>query len=150
MSVKYKKNGTWYDIGSSSNNAVDAIENGNLNPVTSNAVYDYFNPTSTNVTITVPGVSNVPQAVLVKTGKVVQMIFQYNNSDEFPCSTDGWTTIGTVPTGYRPKYGSSGLLSSNDHKSIIIHIATNGEITARLSRQSYGGHVEAIATWVIA
>lgn len=40
MGVKYKKNGTWYDIGSSSNNAVDAVENGNLNPVTSNAVYD--------------------------------------------------------------------------------------------------------------
>lgn len=40
MAVKYKKNGTWYDISSSSNNAVDAVENGNLNPVTSNAVYD--------------------------------------------------------------------------------------------------------------
>lgn len=40
MAVKYKKNGTWYDISSSSNNAVDTVENGNLNPVTSNAVYD--------------------------------------------------------------------------------------------------------------
>lgn len=40
MAVKYKKNGTWYDISSSSNNAVDAVENGNMHPVTSNAVYD--------------------------------------------------------------------------------------------------------------
>jgi hypothetical protein len=43
MAVKYKKNGTWYDISSSSNNAVDAVENGNLNPITSNAVYDELN-----------------------------------------------------------------------------------------------------------
>lgn len=40
MSVKYKQSGTWKDISSSSNNAVDTVENGNMNPVTSNAVYD--------------------------------------------------------------------------------------------------------------
>ena len=52
MAVKYKKNGTWYDISSSSNNAVDAVENGNLNPVTSNAVYDALTPIDITSNIT--------------------------------------------------------------------------------------------------
>jgi hypothetical protein len=43
MAVLYKTNGEWKDISSSSNNVVDAVENGNLNPVTSNAVYDVMN-----------------------------------------------------------------------------------------------------------
>ena len=54
MAVKYKTNGTWYDISSSSNNAVDAVENENLNPVTSNAVYDALNSLIT-VPTTAPG-----------------------------------------------------------------------------------------------
>lgn len=40
MSVQYKESGTWKNISSSSNNAVDAVADGNMNPVTSNAVYD--------------------------------------------------------------------------------------------------------------
>lgn len=41
MSVQYKTSDGWKNISSSSNNAVDTVENGNMNPVTSNAVYDY-------------------------------------------------------------------------------------------------------------
>lgn len=40
MSVQYKSADGWKNISSSSNNAVDTVENGNMNPVTSNAVYD--------------------------------------------------------------------------------------------------------------
>lgn len=40
MSVQYKSADGWKNISSSSNNAVDIVENGNMNPVTSNAVYD--------------------------------------------------------------------------------------------------------------
>lgn len=40
MSVQYKTSDGWKNISSSSNNAVDTLENGNMNPVTSNAVYD--------------------------------------------------------------------------------------------------------------
>jgi len=46
MAVLYKTNGEWKDISSSSNNAVDvvdAVENGNMKPVTSNAVYVALN-----------------------------------------------------------------------------------------------------------
>jgi len=39
MSVQYKSADGWKNI-SSSNNAVDTVENGNMNLVTSNAVYD--------------------------------------------------------------------------------------------------------------
>ena len=40
MSVQYKTNGGWKNISSSSNNAVDTVADGNMSPVTSNAVYD--------------------------------------------------------------------------------------------------------------
>lgn len=40
MSVQYKTSDGWKNISSSSNNAVDTVENGNMSPVTSNAVYD--------------------------------------------------------------------------------------------------------------
>ena len=58
MGIQYKSNGTWKNISSSSNNAVDTVENGNMNPVTSNAVYDMiaalspFNKTPTLVATT--------------------------------------------------------------------------------------------------
>lgn len=41
MSVQYKESGTWKNISSSSNNAVDTVENENMNPVTSNAVWEW-------------------------------------------------------------------------------------------------------------
>lgn len=40
MSVQYKSADGWKNISSSSNNAVDTVENGNMNPVTSNAVWE--------------------------------------------------------------------------------------------------------------
>lgn len=42
MSVQYKSADGWKNISSSSNNAVDAVTNGDMHPVTSNAVYDKF------------------------------------------------------------------------------------------------------------
>lgn len=77
MAVKYKKNGTWYDISSSSNNAVDTVENGNLNPVTSNAVYDYLAPVDISSTVTVVSGVIIKANTLhvVKSGKVVNVSF---------------------------------------------------------------------------
>jgi len=42
MSVQYKSADGWKNISSSNNSAdtVDTVENGKMNPVTSNAVYD--------------------------------------------------------------------------------------------------------------
>lgn len=40
MSIQYKSTDGWKNISSSSNNAVDTVENGNMNPVTSNAVWE--------------------------------------------------------------------------------------------------------------
>lgn len=42
MSVQYKTSDGWKNISSSSNNAVDSVADGNMSPVTSNAVYDKF------------------------------------------------------------------------------------------------------------
>ena len=41
MSVQYLSSDGWKNISSSSNNAVDTVENGNMNPVTSNAVWEW-------------------------------------------------------------------------------------------------------------
>ena len=40
MSVQYKSEDGWKNISSSSNNAVDTVADGNMNPVTSNAVWE--------------------------------------------------------------------------------------------------------------
>lgn len=56
MSVQYKTSDGWKNISSSSNNAVDTVADGNMNPVTSNAVYDVLNKSIaiTNKTFTMP------------------------------------------------------------------------------------------------
>lgn len=56
MSVQYKTSDGWKNISSSSNNAVDVVADGNMNPVTSNAVYDalFKSITITNQTFTIP------------------------------------------------------------------------------------------------
>lgn len=48
MSVQYKTKDGWKNISSSSNNAVDTVADGNMNPVTSNAVYDGLTQEVTN------------------------------------------------------------------------------------------------------
>lgn len=91
MAVQYKKNGTWYDISGSSNNAVDAIENGNLNPVTSNAVYDALNTVTTGVlTITnlATGVT-VMELQSCRLGKVLDVKFRLHiPANKFTANTD--------------------------------------------------------------
>lgn len=98
MAVKYKKNGTWYDISSSSNNAVDAVENGNLNPVTSNAVYDYLAPVDISSTVTVGSGITIRANTLhvVKSGKVVNVSFIIDSvSDTSSQSIDILTGLPT-------------------------------------------------------
>lgn len=69
MSVQYKESGTWKDISSGSNNAVDTVENGNMNPVTSNAVYDAVTPITTVTSGTVANIGS-----WTKYGKVVHFV----------------------------------------------------------------------------
>lgn len=52
MSVQYKTEDGWKNISSSSNNAVDTVADGNMNPVTSNAVYDALTPVDITSQIT--------------------------------------------------------------------------------------------------
>ena len=68
MSVQYKSADGWKNISSSSNNAVDTVENGNMNPVTSNAVYDKLK--STNITgLTLS--NSVQEYTAISTGNLV-------------------------------------------------------------------------------
>ena len=77
MAVLYKTNGEWKDISSSSNNAVDAVENGNMNPVTSNAVYDALAPIDISSSVTVsPSVTIRADSLhVVKSGYTVDVSF---------------------------------------------------------------------------
>ena len=87
MSVQYKSADGWKNISSSSNNAVDTVENGNMNPVTSNAVYDALNNlvktvTLSNKSFTIPtggfvgwynltGLTTQPQLAFVRLSSVI-------------------------------------------------------------------------------
>ena len=51
MSVQYKTEDGWKNISTSSNNAVDSVTDGNMNPVTSNAVYDALNTITTGTLV---------------------------------------------------------------------------------------------------
>lgn len=75
MSVQYKSSDGWKNISSSSNNAVDTVENGNMNPVTSNAVYDKLN---TVETIPITPNSHVTSGVITckKCGHYVEVNLQ--------------------------------------------------------------------------
>jgi hypothetical protein len=77
MSIRYKKNGEWKNISSSSNNAVDAVENGNMNPVTSNAVYDALAPVDISSSVTVGSGITLRANTLhvVRAGNVVNVSF---------------------------------------------------------------------------
>jgi hypothetical protein len=75
MSVQYKSSDGWKNISSSSNNAVDTVENGNMNPVTSNAVYDALN---TFETIPITPNSHVTSGTITckKCGHLVEVNLQ--------------------------------------------------------------------------
>jgi hypothetical protein len=101
MAVKYKKNGTWYDISSSSNNAVDAVENGNMNPVTSNAVYDVTNPSSVSSPITrnTTYTSAIEEVSAYKVGRLAQL-HAYVSLQNVPLSTV--TVVANVTNNIKP------------------------------------------------
>lgn len=121
MAVKYKKNGTWYDISSSSNNAVDAVENGNLNPVTSNAVYDAL-LAKANVTTWLPNGGN---PLTLNTG-----LFAYStNPNNIPSQG--------IPSGLS-SYGTLIGVGSGTNYSTMLYISVLGGMAIWASnRQSW-------------
>lgn len=66
MSVQYKSADGWKNISSSSNNAVDTVENGNMNPVTSNAVYGAFDTLDSKVDTNATDIANLTTTVNMK------------------------------------------------------------------------------------
>ena len=121
MSVKYKQSGDWKDISSSSNNAVDTVADGNMNPVTSNAVYDAIAPIGTSIAanpyslpVTIPANSVAPIGEITLTpGSWIVIASGWNfvdtpadilyvclNSDWFMSSkpSNGWEVVGYYST----------------------------------------------------
>ena len=74
---------------------VDAVTNGDMRPITSNAVYDLINQITT-ATITLQNATGT--MYFKRTGKVVSVYCDL--SDISATSTD--ILIGTIPAGYRP------------------------------------------------
>jgi len=131
MAVKYKKNGTWYDISSSSNNAVDAVENGNMNPVTSNAVYDELYPatssTPTPITTGVCGNVSWSSCTITRYGKLVQ--FTINNL-QIPNGASGQIGQTAIATGFPPAELRTYIPCKNvaSNSAAFVAIANNGNV----------------------
>lgn len=99
MSVQYKTSDGWKNISSSSNNAVDTVENGNMNPVTSNAVYDAISASISK--------GNAPTPTLTPTGLNADIVTTtddvtiaginigrlYGNAVHFAWTTKGYLAI---------------------------------------------------------
>lgn len=100
MSVQYKSSDGWKNISSSSNNAVDTVADGNMNPVTSNAVYDKFATQASSATIDT-SVFNVDSWLpLRKSGNVVVLTGRCWKEEQMV--TPNYAIIGHVPEGFRP------------------------------------------------
>lgn len=131
MAVKYKKNGTWHDISSSSNNTVDAVENGNLNPVTSNAVYDELYPaapsTPTPITTGVCGVVAWASCTITRYGKLVQ--FTIDNL-QIPNGASGQLGQTAIATGFPPAELRTYIPCKNvaSNGAAFVAIANNGNV----------------------
>lgn len=105
MSVQYKTSDGWKNISSSSNNAVDTVADGNMNPVTSNAVYDYpidsitdgqhRPPTSNAVYDTIATLSpfNKAPSVVASTGAP-----DTSQVTQWTATKDCWVTAGVLTT----------------------------------------------------
>ena len=89
MSVQYKSSDGWKDISSSSNNAVDTVENGNLNPVTSNAVYDFTSMFS----------HNIPRYVNGALGKDITAYYNDGTLWKRLNGTDGYSYLEDIYVG---------------------------------------------------
>lgn len=120
MSVQYKSADGWKNISSSSNNAVDTVENGNMNPVTSNAVYDAINAFDHNIPRWVNGKLGKDITSYVSDGSIWKRLngtdgfslfediyvgdyFHMSRAITCPDSTDGtvgsdWVTIAGINT----------------------------------------------------
>lgn len=98
MSVQYKTSDGWKNISSSSNNAVDTVENGNMSPVTSNAVYDALPKLTTGRgTIVLSGITAV-DVDYVKYGKVVNVIIDdLKNQSGSDITPSGQAVIAGLP-----------------------------------------------------
>lgn len=100
MSVQYKSADGWKNISSSSNNAVDTVENGNMNPVTSNAVYDKLNVVGqvydiSPAAFTLSGSEQAVSCGALNKGKYIIVVSLLNHISYGYCSFH--TVGGSVP-----------------------------------------------------
>lgn len=155
MSVQYKSADGWKNISSSSNNAVDAVENGNMNPVTSNAVYDKLNVLGTLYS---PHIYNVPAtgssgwnygvwegtADLPKGAYLVHVITPNAGAGSVAGAGFACTVEAQFPTGY-PNRLRSGMMGWNtgdvypiDFTGFLI-VPTSGSFTFNFNVYTNGG-----------
>ena len=135
MSVKYKQSGDWKDISSSSNNAVDTVADGNMNPVTSNAVYDRLKPKYWTSSISI-GTSTW----VVNIYRSVDMVHV-----QLRCIGTGSATVGTyvsftgAPDWCKLKNSISQLTTSPE--STVLDVSTTNSVTY------WGGTLNQNAEW---
>ena len=128
MSVQYKTTDGWKNISSSSNNAVDVVADGNMNPVTSNAVYDKFAIQASTITIDTSVYNVNSWFTLRKSGNVVCLSGRCWKEEQMV--TPNGVVIGHVPEGFRPSFGTfftAHMFDSNRTQFLLI-VQPNGNI----------------------
>lgn len=110
---------------------VDAVTNGDMRAVTSNAVYDAINDIqTTSITLTIgSGTNNTMTLNLYKHGHIVQGVASAQSDSEGINTTIGnWFTIGTLPIGYRPKSGMFVTFTHSNSRDVeaMVQISTDG------------------------
>ena len=112
-------------------NTVDSVTDGEAKPVSSNAVFDAINDIqTTSITLTIgSGTNNTMTLNLYKCGHVIQGVAAVQSNPNGINTTIGdWFTIGTLPTGYRPKSMMFVTFTHSNSRETeaMVRIDTNG------------------------
>lgn len=123
---------TFFDDDSSDYFAVvDAVTDGDMHPVTSNAVYDYAKGTEWLET---PALNGNTVRYRKHHGNMVTI----NRATHGTSAAKTWVKIANLPEGYRPSYPiSQAIYYESDNSFSNIRVQTNGDVEIYSASQNY-------------
>lgn len=130
---------------------VDVVADGNMNPVTSNAVYDALSTvetTTVNLTLSSTIESAYLPFFLKKTGKIVIANGFRQGVTDWGTLVTNWGRIATIPSGFRPSSSIIIPITSADGNRVSIRINATGEVIAyNYSGGGLGFEVSVNCSW---
>lgn len=142
------------DVNSVVHVPVDVVADGNMNPVTSNAVYDALN-TVESTTINLALSSTIESAylpfVLKKTGKTVVANGLRQGVTDWGTLVTNWRQVATIPSGFRPSSDILFHIFSSDGNRYAVRINATGVVIGyNYSSGGLGFEAFANCSWSIA